>query len=144
MKYTGYENYDTKNEIAYYGEIKIKVEAVKEIKMLNLNAEYDDEEIRIDFVEELEGLVGRKSGIEFDNLKSVKFKLPKTGTLKIKLKDTGKAVNVKENESYELDETEYIRYVFEDDGIFDIEYTVYEGKSTGYKSYGGTIRVTVE
>jgi len=145
LKYTGYENYDTKNEMAHYGEVKIKVEAVQEIKMLKLNAEYDDEEIRIDFAGELEKLVEKNSAIEFDNLKYAAFKFPKTGTLKIKLDDKSKAVNVVENENYKLDDTEYIRYIFEDDGTFDIQYTVYEkNASAGYKAYNGTIRIIVE
>jgi len=143
LKYTGYENYNTKNETAYYGEIKIKVEAVQEIKMLKLNA--NDDEIKIDFAGELKKLIERNSAIDYDNLKYAAFKLPETGTLKIKLDDKSKTLNVVEDENYKLDDIEYIRYIFEDDGTFDIKYTVYEkAAAAGYKAYNGTIRIIAE
>lgn len=125
VKYAGYEYLNDGDE-AYYGEIKITVEAAQEIPTLKFSVDYDDEKIDIKFNQKLNDLIANDKTIDFDDLDYVKFQVPENGTLKIKLDNRSSLINVDEKDSYELDDIEYIRYVFDEDENTNINYTVYD------------------
>lgn len=141
VKYTGY---DYSDDSTYYGKIKITVQDVQEIPTLKLNADLDDDEIKIDFVEKLNDLVDDDI-VDVDALDYVKFELPEAGTIKIKLDDKNGLVKVNKDEKYDLKKIEYIKYIFEDYGTVDLNYTVYD-KTAGFvdKAYDGVLRIIVE
>ncbi len=141
VKYTGY---DYSNDGTYYGKIKITVKDAQEIPTLKLNADLDDEEIKIDFVDKLNDLIDDDI-VDIDALDYVKFELPETGTLKIKLENKNSVMKVNKDDKYDMNKIEYIKYIFEDYGTVDLNYTVYD-RGTGFvdKAYDGVLRIIVE
>ncbi|WMJ77401.1 MULTISPECIES: S-layer homology domain-containing protein [unclassified Sedimentibacter] len=126
----------------YEGEIKITVEAVQEISTMKLTTDYEDEFIDVDFVEELFELV--EDDIDEEELEYAMFVIPDEGTLKIKLDGKRNLINVQNDVSYELEDIEYIRYIFEDEGNIEFNYTVFEDEDEdNYNVYDGLIKIYV-
>ncbi len=125
----------------YEGEIKITVEAVQEISTMKLTADYEDEFIDVDFAERLSELV--EDDIDEEELEYAMFVIPDEGTLKIKLDGKKNLINVQNGVSYELEDIEYIRYIFEDEGNIEVDYTVFEDEDN-YNGYDGLIKIYVK
>jgi len=83
--------------------------------------------------------------VDIDALDYVKFELPETGTLKIKLENKNSVTKVNKDDKYDMNKIEYIKYIFEDYGTVDLNYTVYD-RGTGFvdKAYDGVLRIIVE
>jgi len=72
------------------------------------------------------------------------FVIPDEGTLKIKLDGKRNLINVQNDVSYELEDIEYIRYIFEDEGNIEFNYTVFEDEDEdNYNVYDGLIKIYV-
>lgn len=140
IKYSAIKYVDDEENETYHGEVVITVGAVQEITTLKFNANYNDDEFKIDFLEKLEMQVDDDD--LFEDLDNVKFALPEDGTLKIKLKEQ-RLSNVDANISYELNKIEYIKYVFDSKGVIDLNYTVYDDNTTVDKAYDGKFTLTI-
>lgn len=140
VKYTAY--YDDNDDKTYYGEIVITVEAVQDIPTIELEENFEEDKIEINFVEELENEIEDDDPFDIDDVDYVKFELPEEGTLRIKLE--GKSlINVDSDDSYQLDEIENITYIFEDDGEIKINYTVFDKTSDSVLEYDGLITIDI-
>jgi hypothetical protein len=141
IKYIGINHVENEEDDVYSGEVIITVSEVQEITTLRFNAEYDDDEFQIDFYEKLEDQVNDDDLMEdFDY---VKFAEPEEGTLKIKL-DGSKLKDVDIDNNYDIEDIEYIKYVFESKGDAELIYTVYDDDTEIDKAYDGKFVLTIK
>ncbi|MDF2948797.1 MAG: hypothetical protein K0R07_818, partial [Sedimentibacter sp.] len=141
IKYIGINHIENEEDDVYSGEVIITVSEVQEITTLRFNADYDDEEFQINFYEKLEDQVNDDDLMEeFDY---VKFAEPEEGTLKIKL-DGSKLRDVDFDDSYDIEDIEYINYVFESKGDVELIYTVYDDDTEIDKAYDGKFILTIK
>jgi hypothetical protein len=135
---------------SYSGIIRITVKEVQEIKTLKLSVD-EDEDLVIDFEDELDGLTERGkifTQTVFDSIDIVTFELPAQGKLMIDLDgDSESYKNVVAGTEYNLSKILNLKYVPVDDSNGDdelvtINFTaVDEDKSD--KEYNGVIEITV-
>lgn len=141
IKYIGINNIENEDDDVYSGEVIISVSEVQEITTLRFNADYDDDEFQIDFYEKLDDQIDDDDLMEdFDY---VKFAEPEEGTLKIKL-DGSKLKDVDPANSYDIEDIEYIMYVFESKGDAELIYTVYDDDTEIDKAYDGKFILTIK
>lgn len=141
IKYIGINHIENEEDDVYSGEVIITVSEVQEITTLRFNANYVDDEFQINFYEKLEDQVNDDDLMEeFDY---VKFAEPEEGTLKIKL-DGSKLRDVDFDDSYDIEDIEYINYVFESKGDVELIYTVYDDTTEIDKAYDGKFILTIK
>ncbi len=143
VKYTADEHINNEVDKTYYGEIKIIVEGVQDIASIKLDCDFDDGWVNIDLNNNLEDITEDDDPFDLDDVDYVKLEQPKDGTLKIKLKDKS-LINADYEDSYELKEIEYIRYIFEDNGEIEINYKVYDEKVNSVLEYDGIIIIDID
>lgn len=142
IKYIGINNIENEDDDVYSGEVIISVSEVQEITTLRFNADYDDDEFQIDFYEKLDDQIDDVDDL-MEDFDYVKFAEPEEGTLKIKL-DGSKLKDVDPANSYDIEDIEYIMYVFESKGDAELIYTVYDDDTEIDKAYDGKFILTIK
>lgn len=142
IKYIGINNIENEDDDVYSGEVIISVSEVQEITTLRFNADYDDDEFQIDFYEKLDDQIDEVDDL-MEDFDYVKFAEPEEGTLKIKL-DGSKLKDVDPANSYDIEDIEYIMYVFESKGDAELIYTVYDDDTEIDKAYDGKFILTIK
>lgn len=142
IKYIGINKIENEDDDVYSGEVIISVSEVQEITTLRFNADYDDDEFQIDFYEKLDDQIDDVDDL-MEDFDYVKFAEPEEGTLKIKL-DGSKLKDVDPANSYDIEDIEYIMYVFESKGDAELIYTVYDDDTEIDKAYDGKFILTIK
>ncbi|KAF5054628.1 MAG: S-layer homology domain-containing protein [Sedimentibacter saalensis] len=137
-------------EDSYSGMIRITVKEVQEIKTLKLSVD-EDEDLVIDFKDELDGLTERGkifTQTVFDSIDYVTFELPDQGKLMIDLDgDSDSYKNVVAGTEYKLNKILNLKYVPVDDSNGDdelvtINFTAVD-EDKADKEYNGVIEIKV-
>lgn len=138
-------------EDSYSGIIRITVKEVQEIKTMDGLEVDEDENLVIDFEDELDGLTERGkifTQTVFESIDHVTFELPNQGKLMIDLDgDSDSYKNVVAGTEYDIDDILNLKYVPEDDSDSDnelvkINFTAVD-ENKGDKEYNGVIEITV-
>lgn len=142
IKYTAYDYTDNAVDKTYYGEIKVTVNKVQEIATINIPEDFDNDYVEFDFYDELASKLTNDKPFDIDDADYIKFEHSGKGTFEIKLSgETLRSVN--DETQYDLDKIQYLKYSFNKNEDVEINYTVYDERTSSVLEYDGLIEIDV-